>query len=475
MKQFVVVLSICFVALLGSCTVGPDYKQPQQRVPDQWQQVSDAMVDEAVVRDWWLQFGDPNLAEMVTRVQMVGFDVRTAQARLAEARAGLAAALGERLPELNAQVAAQRAKASENGQEPAATFFEQGLASPYQSLYQLGFDASWELDLFGRMRRGSEAAAARMDAALAGVAQTRLTLSAEVARLYFIHRGLVQREAVLQRRLDLRQQIAELVNVRREAGLAADLEVAQSRALVAQAEVLLPNIWAEREAVVHGLAALLDWPVAEVQQRLQADVAVDLPQQVAVETPAGLLQRRPDVVLAERQLAAATADIGVAEGLLWPRVSLGALFGLEASSTGQLFDSGSFQGMLRPQVSIPIFNRNRIRAGIAAAEARGDAALSAYEQAVALAVRDVGTAIARFEGQRLSAQKLESAEQEGTRALEMARVLYDKGLQDLLLVLDSERTLTEIQEGRIQAQTQAFVASVALFKALGGGWSESPM
>jgi NodT family efflux transporter outer membrane factor (OMF) lipoprotein len=467
MKQLMMLLFLCTII---SCTVGPDYKQPQQTLPEAFDQAEN-LVGEAAVEAWWQEYGDPALDQLIDRVQQVNFDVRIAETRLREARAGLAVARGERLPEVNAAGSFQRAKASENGQEPGATFFRQGLASPYQNLYQAGFDTSWEFDLFGRMRRGVEAAEARFEVAVAAVAQTRLTLTAEVARLYFVHRGLRERQAIIERRIELRQRIAEFVAARRKAGIASELEESQAKALVAQAEAILPQLLAEQEAVAQGMSVLLDWEVAQVRQTLLGDPShAQLPARIALSTPVTLLQRRPDLVLAERQLAAETADIGVAEGNLWPRISLAAMFGLEAQSGGDFFDSGSFQGLITPRISIPIFNRNRIRAGIDVAEAQRDAAELAFEKAVLQALSDVGTAIARYEGQRATQQKLSEAESEGNRALELAEVLYEKGLDDLLLVLDSERTLTEIQEGRVQAETQTYLASVTLYKALGGGW-----
>lgn len=455
--------------LLVRCTVGPEYKQPAVVLPQNWGETVQ-LVDAKSAVDWWQVYGDDALVQLVERGLDANFDVRMEQARIREARASLAAARGEKWPTLNAAASFQRAKASENGQEPAATFFEQGLASPYQNAYQTGFDASWEWDLFGRLQRGVQGAEARFEAAVAGVAQTRLTLAAEVARLYFTDRGLKRRQAIIERRVALRREVAKLVQVRRDAGLASALEVAQSEALVAQAEAVLPQLIAEQEAVAQALSLLLDRDVHELRSSLAAAKQAQLPQSVALNTPAALLQRRPDIVIAERQLAAATADIGVAEGHLWPRISLAAAFGLEAQSAGDLFDSGSFQGLITPRISIPIFNRNQIRAGIEASEARENAALAAYEKAVKQALSDVGTAIARFEGQRATHRKLNEAEAKGSRALDLAQVLYEKGLEDLLLVLDSERTLTEIQEGRIQAETQAYLSSVTLYKALGGGW-----
>lgn len=463
--------------LLAGCTVGPNYAPPQASVRDRFAEngARDGSSD-AELAKWWDVFGDPMLSELVDRALAQNLDIETAEARLREARAREVIAGAAGLPQIDAQGSVSRQRISENaipvppgsGQQSGAF----GLPGSEFTTWRAGFDASWELDLFGRNRRSVEAAQARTTAAIWNRRDLQVTAAAEVANAYLGLRELQARIANAETELARQQRFEQLVAVRARGGLVSGQDLEQQSSERAAAAAAIPALQVQAEARIHALGVLTgETPEALIPVLGEPEAMPDAPL-VPAGVPSDLLRRRPDIRAAERELAASTADIGVAVADLYPRFSLTAAPALVSTALTSLLEWGSRSFSVGAAVSWPLLDGGRTRGNIAVANARQEQALVAYRKAVLVALQDVEDALSRTDGDRQQLASLEEALRTATRAEDIARTRYGGGL-----VTYSDVLLAQARRLRLEAQvieTKGALArdSAALFKALGGGWPE---
>ena len=455
--------AVLLVAALSGCTVGPDYETPKASVPSGWVEAPSNPVDPAALARWWGLFGVPELDRLVARVAADNLDLAAAAARIREARAQYAVTTGGAWPELGAGAGYERRRRSENN-----SFRPRELD---QGLYDAGFDLSWEIDLFGRLTRGREAAAADIAAVVEDRRDVLLSLQAETARTYFALRGLQRRLAGARDAVRTLEETVELTRSRFAAGLTSELDVVRAQSLLERTRAQVPALEADLRRAGYRLAVLAGLPPGALDSELEADrsPAPESPA-IAAGTPSELLRRRPDIRRAERELAAATARIGVATSDLYPRITLSADLGLQSENFADLFAKSSHAWLIAPSVSWPIFRGGTIRANIRLQEARQERALARYRKAVLTSLEEAENALASHARERERRRSLAASAESAARAAALAEELYANGLADFLSVLDARRTFQDAQDLLIQSEIQTAVNTVALGKALGGGW-----
>lgn len=460
------------IASLGvaACAVGPDYTKPEAALPERFQHAAlPSPAPEVQLEAWWKGFGDPVLERIVERALAQNLDLAASFARVAQARA-----------------AAQRAVASERlaiAADAQAARQRQSLESPlgalasahpgYQrdaSLYDSGIGASWELDLAGGLRRGVEAFAAEAQAAEAEHAGVRISIAAEAADAYFRVRAAQARLAVAQSQLDTDRELLSLVRMRLSQGMSTARERAQAEARVAQVEGTLPALQAERDTQLNRLDVLMAaTPGTHAAELATPAARVVLPALATALTPAELLRRRPDVIAAERRLAASNARIGVATAEYYPSVSLSALLGFESLRTATP-SSANFQPLAAVGLHWRLFDFGRVDAEVAKAEGAKAEALARYRQSLLRATEDVENALIR-QGQ-LDAERLALLQEvdADVRARGATQQAYAGGAVSLLELLEQDRQLLAARDRLVRVQSDSGRAAVATFRALGGGW-----
>ncbi len=351
---------------------------------------------------------------------------------------------------------------------------QRGIPLDY-NLYNAGFDAAWELDIFGGTRRAVEAANAEIGAAEYSQRDVLVSLLAEVARNYIGARGYQQRLAITRQNIQVQQEILDLTSNRFQNGLSSDLDVQQATALLTATEAQVPSLETGFDQSVHHLAVLLGQPPGALMDEMSVEKPIPLtPPAVPVGLPSDLLQRRPDVQRAERELAAATARIGVAKADLFPKFSLTGFAGLESISADNWFDYASRYWSAGPTVQWELFEAGSIRANVRVQNARQEQALDAYQQTVLVALEDAENALTAYAREQIRRESLSQSVQANEQALELSTQLYKSGLADFLHVLDSERSLYAAQDALVQSDQTVSLNLVQLYKALGGGWQEEP-
>lgn len=470
MTAFRLLAALPAIALFSACTVGPSYRAPPIAVSNQW--IEPATAGEVDLR-WWASFGDPTLTSLVERALRSSHDLKEAEARLAEARANRDAAAGGRLPQVEAKGSATRNVISQNGQLPVANI--PGFKRSY-SLYDLGFDASWELDIWGRNRREVEAAGARGDAAEWSRRDVMIALIAEVARNYVDFRLAQSSEAIADQELAANAELARLANLRFRAGEDTRLEADRANAERATSQAALDQARSAAAAAAYRIGTLVGVLPEEIVPALRASTGpISAPPATIVSgVRSGLLRRRPDVRRAERELAAATADIGVATADLFPRFSLIGSLGQQARKPGDLLSSASTRLSIGPTFSWPIFSAGRIRAQIRAADARADAAAARYEKAVVGALSDSESAANRLANAAAAAGAAQNALDEERRAFRLSSLRVVRGEDDRLTLERSRLRLVLADRRQKDALAVYSNAAVALYKSLGGGWEPMP-
>jgi multidrug efflux system outer membrane protein len=467
---------LCLVAavLLSACAVGPDYQRPATALEPGFVNVGAAAVNPQPVPDdivtFWRGFNDPALDALMVRAMVSNGDVRIAQARLQESRALQGEIDAQSRPITGIDTAVTRAVEPITQQPGVSRSDRTG------TTYEVGFIANWELDFFGRYRRGSEAAAARVEASEAGLGAAHTAVAAEVARNYLELRGRQQLQQVTEASLVNQREVLRITEARLAAGRGTQFDVERALALVASTEAALPALQAALERSVFRLATLTAQPPRALLEQLSLPAPLPgLPvtdlSTLPLGTPAQWLQRRPDVISAERQLAASTAEIGVATSDLFPRVSLSGLLGLNAASLGDLGKGAS--GIYSLGVGMtwtPLDYFGRIRSRIAATEARTQASLAIYEQTVAVALEETEAAFSGFNRNAQRVETLDRAVRSAEAASRLARLRYEVGVTDFLAVLDAEREALTSRDLFVQAQTTSATSLVAVYRALGGGW-----
>ncbi len=465
----VVVAAALSVLLAGGCTVGPDYERPGVTTPETWQQTAREtdpalLPDPASLERWWTVFGDPVLDRLIEEAGRSNHDVRIAMARVEEARAYLGVVSGELSPQVGASADAQRYRVSES------TLPLPG--GQTRNAFSLGVGATWEIDVFGRIRRAMEAARAEYEATEEDRNDVLIAVYAEVARNYINLRTAQNRLQASLHNIESQREIVELTRTRFKYGLASDLDVAQAEQVLAASEAVVPLLRVQVDAAMNALAVLvgrepgaLDAELAEVRP------IPEVPENVAVGVPADLIRRRPDIRRAERLLAAQTARIGMATAELYPRFDILGFFGLASGNTSALFTSGSHTYTLGGGVTWNLFAGGAIRSQIRVEDAKARQALLRYERTVLEALRQVEdslVAVTEFSRRRAAlARNAEAAE----RSLRHALELYKDGLRDFQSTLDAERALFDAVNQMADADGGAVLALVNLYQSLGGGWN----
>lgn len=454
-------IAAAVLALLAGCASGPDYHAPVSTLEANF--VSPAPAGEPPAA-FWRGFADPALDALIADAMRVNADVRGAQARLQEARANLGEADASRRPVVGVGAGAGRGN---------------DIGFPIDNYATVSGSFNWELDFFGRHRRASESAAAQVQAGEAGVLAAQRLVGAEVATQYLTLRALQQRLLVAQESLVNQRESQRIVGARADLGRGTPLDVARANALVETTEATIPALQAAVERSAFRLATLAGrTPRATLTALTDPMPLPSLPavaaQGLAAGTPQGLLERRPDIRVAERQLAAATAAIGVAKADLYPRISLVGLLGFTSSRLEDLFDSAGRNTNLGASLSWTALDFGRVRNRIGASEARAQQALVQWEQTVQLALEETEGALTQYTRNVQQAARLENAARESAEAARLARVRYEAGAVDFLTVLDAERSLLAARDALVQAQQGSLTGLVAVYRALGGGWEVAP-
>jgi len=459
-------------ALVGGCAVGPNYQRPAISAPTQWSAplVGGETNAPASLTAWWKNFRDPELNSLIHRAVQSNLDLRIAQARVREVRAQSGIAVAGLLPTVDSSGSYARTETSHH--QPVLGSIPVPASVPFNNdVYQAGFDASWEIDVFGGKRRAVESARAEVAASEFGQRAALVTLLGEVARNYIDVRGYQRRLAIANENVEAQSRALAITRDRFSQGLTSDLDVQQAAALLATTKAEVPSLQTALQVSIHRLGVLLGQPprtlAAELTNARPIPVA---PPQIPVGLPSQLLLRRPDVQRAERQLAAATANIGVARADLFPKFYLTGVAGFESVSASDWFTAGSRFWSAGPTVQWRIFDAGRIRANLKVQNARQEAALAAYEQTALAAFEDVENSLVAYANEQIRRQSLEDAVASSRKSLDLANKLYASGLTDFLQVLDAERSLYQAQDALVQSDRSVSTDVVALYKSLGGGW-----
>lgn len=457
-------------AVLCSCAVGPNYQRPVTAVDPQFvNAVQPGFNGGEVIARFWTVFGDPELNRLVEAALKENKDLERARANLAASRAARRLAGFDLFPTVSAAGAYGKVRESRN-QLPAVISADRNLDDA-----DVGFDAFWELDFFGRVRRGVQAARADEQASAASLRDVEVTVTAEVARNYFVLRGLQEQLEVAVRNADNQAQTWKLTQVRLEAGRGTELDSARAEAQLKATRATVPLLESSIATTIYRLSVLTGRQPDALTATLQTpQPSSALPALNAIGDPAALLRRRPDIRVAERRLAASTARIGVAMGDLFPRVTFTGAIGYEASGFGGLGKSGSDTYSIGPAISWAAFDLGRVSARIKIARAQTDADLASYEASVLGALEETEGALITYGRAQARRDLLTEAAKASARAADLARQRFQGGLTDFVNVLDAERDALSVQDSLAQSHTQTATALVAVYKALGGGWGDEP-
>jgi NodT family efflux transporter outer membrane factor (OMF) lipoprotein len=472
--------------LLAGCTVGPDYEAPDYSVPDEWRAaVIEELEDEdAPLQMWWTELQDTVLTDLIRRAELANLNLQAAVSRVAEARARRGIAKGGFYPDIFLGGAYSYQKLSEQGLQGALGGGGDGagegdgdaespLADPFSS-WVFGLDLTWELDLFGRVRRTVESATASLQASVEDYRDVLVTLYAETASAYVDVRTFQQRLSFARQNVQAQEESLELTRDRYLAGLTSVLDVAQAEQNLATTRSLIPTLEIGLEASLNRLAVLLAQTPGSLHEELGIARPIPEPTEaVAVGIPADLVRRRPDIRRAERELAAQTARIGVATADLYPSFSIGGSVGMEALDLTDLGSAGTGFFSIFPSFNWPIFSAGKIRNRVRVEEARTEQALVFYEQTVLVALAEVQDAIVAYAQETFRRDRLFEAVDASQRAVDLVRTQYLSGLTNFQNVLDTQRSLFNQQD--LLADSEGLVVQnlILLNRSLGGGWQVS--
>lgn len=461
------VLTLSAALAVTSCTVGPDYEQPDTGLRGRWKERADVS-DLPVPDQWWTLFKDKNLNSLVDRALASNLDLRAAQARVDTARALSGIERADWFPQLNLQSNATYEHLSANS---VGANLPAGATLPNleRDRHRAALGLNYEVDLWGRVRRRVEGARAREDASVDNLAAQRLVIAAEVARSYYLSASFDLQEQILRETISLREEARKLQQSRFEGGLANEMDVARARTELELAKNDLAAIERQRGAVEHAIAVLLgDQPV---NFALGRNRRLPAPPRVPSGMPSTLLQRRPDIRSAEQTLRAANADIGVATANFYPVFSLTGSGAFESIGAEDFFEWKSRTASIGPQLTVPIFQGGRLRGNLRASQARYDESLARYKQTILTSLREVEDAmldLKAFTKQRTAVAAAMAAAQDTSR---LSRLRYDKGLASYFEVVDADRVVLTTRLTLAQLDGQRLTATVQLLRALGGGWS----
>jgi multidrug efflux system outer membrane protein len=462
--------ALSLLALIG-CTVGPDYERPdyEQEVPDAWKTaaVEDIEGPGSPLETWWTTLNDPELVELIQEARLNNLSLQIAAARVQESRAQLGIATGQYYPDVIVDGSYSRNSVSENSLQVAPP---EGIDD--FDLWNLGVGFGWEIDVFGRLRRGAESARAALEVSVEDYRDVMVILMADVAANYVEVRTLQDRIEYGRANVKAQSESLQLTRDRFDAGLSPLTDVTQAEYNLANSQAAIPRLEARLAAAVNRLAVLMGKPPGALDDVLTGQAAIPDPDQTLLTgLPADLLRRRPDIRSAERQLASQTALIGVAQADLYPTFSLSGILALESFGTSNFFDSESVTWSLVPGLRWNIFSAGKIRNNIRVQEARTQQLLLAYEQSVLLALDEVESTMVAYEREKLRRDRLYEAVDASQRTVELVKTQYMSGLTDFLNLLDAQRTLASQQDSYAESEGQVVQNLIALNRALGGGWT----
>lgn len=446
--------------VLPGCAAGPDYESPSPTAPAHWNTplaagLSAQQQDIRVQQHWWQTLQDPLLSELMARAVNENPDIETARSRLRQARAQRGIARADRYPTLNAKLSGS-SQETDNGSS---------------QWYDAGFDANWELDLFGGKRRALEAASAEWEASEADLRDLMVSLLADVALNYVEVRVYQARLATAEASLKNQGEALDLARWRAQSGLVTELDVEQARYAAEQTRAQLPVLRSGLQQSLHRLAVLLGQTPGSLNDSLTPTANIPaIPATLVVNVPADALRQRADVRRAERQLAAQTAQVGVAEAARYPSLSLSGFIGSEAAASGDLFRSGSQVSSAAGSLVMPLFNAGKLRRNVEVQEELRQQALLAWRSTVLNALEETENALTLFVNEQQHRHILQQATEAAGRASELAQQQYEAGLVDFQTVLTTQRSHLSLQDELNQSSGEIVANTIRLYKALGGGW-----
>jgi NodT family efflux transporter outer membrane factor (OMF) lipoprotein len=472
-----IVASAALACFLAGCNVGPNYVAPAIHAPQGW--TEPATAEAAADGAWWRTFNDPQLDTLVARAAAANTDIRVAIARLREARARRGVVSSALYPHVDVNGSFSNSRFSENGflqGFPAGgSSGLPGAVGPGQeiNLYQASLDASWEIDIFGGVRRSVEEADANIVAAEFDTGDVIRSVVAEVADGYVQLRGLQTRLEIARNTAETQQKSFEIIREQVGAGVGNDFDLARAESQAATSRAEVPGLEAAVRVAVRRLEVLLGAMPGTLDAELVAHADVPkAPDALAVGIPSDVLRRRPDIRAAERRLAASTARVGVATADLFPRFSLTGSFGLQSQKIEDLPNGDSRFWLVGPAVRWPLLDFGRVRSNIAVENARTQEAEATYEGTIIQALSDVEVAMVRLSREKLRSAELDQAAAAADRSLHIAEDRYHNGVLEYTDLLDAQRTQNSARDAAAQSHTAVSSATVALFKALGGGWTD---
>jgi multidrug efflux system outer membrane protein len=446
---------------LSACAVGPDYRAPDV-APAHIERAAATGFDQSRFQAaWWRQFDDPTLDALVGEALSENRELRIAFARLRAARSIRDDVTNDRFPTVTAGASAEYGEAQQPGFSEERSSIER---------YDLGLDMAWELDLFGRVQRRIEASEAQSEAAEAELYQLQVSLIAELVDAYGQLRGAQLRERIARENLENQRNSHRLTEQLRDAGVGSELDVLRADARLAATEASLPQLHAQQTRSTNRIATLLGQRADKLSVDLTPRELPAIAKALPIGDPAELLRRRPDILAAERQLAAATADVGVATADLFPRVSLSGFLGFIAGRGSQIGSSAAQAWGVAPSITWAAFDMGSVRARLRGAKADAEGALASYEQQVLLALEESENAFSDYA--RAQERLLALLRQSGASraAAEQAAIRYREGTVDFLVLLDAERERLAAEDAQAQAEVEVYRGVVGLYKSLGGGW-----
>jgi outer membrane protein, multidrug efflux system len=464
--------AIGLALLLTGCMVGPDYQKPDIATPKQWS-VATATSPEKALNTWWQNFNDPILNQLVVDAINANLDLKQTVERIKDARTQRTTTIASGLPSLstrnniNRRLNSSSTTSSNTSGAQAGSF---GFGSVPINLMQIGIDAQWELDFFGGVQRAVEVANANIDAEIEHRRDVLVTLLGEVARNYIELRGNQQLIIITEANLRNQQDTLNLLKVRQQAGLADMMEVAQAEAQVATTEAQLPSYEAAVQQSIHALSLLLAKQPDALAVRLKPVANIPMvTTTVMPDLPSTLLKRRPDIRYAERQLAAANAQIGIAESELYPKFNLAEFVGLQNTKLTDFTPMGK-SWSVGTTLTMPLFNWGKINANIKSKEAQYQQSLLGYQKTILTAFKEVEDALVSYSKEQQKQQSLQQSVTANQQAVQLATERYEKGLTNFINVLQSQQSLYQAQSSLVSSSAKTSADLVLLYKVLGGGW-----
>ncbi len=456
---------IVILGILEGCAVGPDYRQPVSSAPRHWQAEKTAAVALKPVapenlKNWWKSFGDVKLNLLMDAAMTGNLDLKLALTRIDQARAERRGTRAELFPTVNVKAGAQRQENPLPGLAPGIRY----------NMFELGFDALWEIDLFGRVQRRLEAASADLEAASEEYLQALVILTAELARSYVDYRSLQNQLKITHSNLIAQQHTLELTETLFREGVGTRHEVVRARALTETTMAQIPTLEAQLIGSLHQIEVLVGRQPGSLSANLNELASVpQAPGKEILASPAATIRNRPDIRIAERRLASATAMQGAAIAELCPKISLSAFLGLRNTDVESLFKSAAFSYGTAANLLQPLLNFGRIRAGIDLANAKQKEAYLTYEKAILEALQETETALTKYLNEEIRRQMLARSAADLRESVRLSQLRFQEGVISFLDVLDAQRTLYVAEIDLARSEAESSTNLIAVFKALGGG------